>query len=158
MRVTNVKLKNFRNYSHLEQEFYPGAQIIYGKNAQGKTNILESIFLCTCARSHRTGKDIELVRQGSDDYDVEIKFITDRGIEEEIRIHYLAEIENDPLRSRPIRHIYYNGVPLERLSDMMGLFNAVIFAPEDLQIIKDGPSARRRFLDLLITQLIHMIF
>lgn len=153
MRVTSIKLNNFRNYTQLEQEFYPGAQIIYGKNAQGKTNILEAIFLCTCARSHRTGKDLELVRQGSDDYDVEVKFTTDKGREEEIRIHYLAAIDGDPLRAKPLRHIYHNGVRLERLSDMMGLFNAVIFAPEDLQIIKDGPSARRRFLDLLLTQL-----
>ncbi len=153
MRVTKIELKNFRNYSHLEQEFYPGAQILYGKNAQGKTNILESIYLCTCARSHRTGKDMELVQQGKDDYDVKIIFITDKGIEEEIRIHYLAAISGDPLRVKPIRHIYHNGVRLERVGDMMGLFNAVIFAPEDLQLIKDGPSARRRFLDLLISQL-----
>lgn len=153
MRVTKIELKNFRNYSHLEQEFNPGAQIMYGKNAQGKTNILEAIYLCTCARSHRTGKDIELVQQGKDDYDVLVKFITDKEIEEEIRIHYLAAISGDPLRLKPIRHIYHNGVRLERVGDMMGLFNAVIFAPEDLQIIKDGPSARRRFLDLLISQL-----
>ncbi|HHU07462.1 MAG TPA: DNA replication/repair protein RecF [Clostridiaceae bacterium] len=153
MRVTKIELKNFRNYSYLVQEFYPGAQILYGNNAQGKTNILESIYLCTCARSHRTGKDIELVQQGKDDYDVKISFVTDKSIEEEIRIHYLATVSGDPLRTKPIRHIYHNGVRLERVGDMMGLFNAVIFAPEDLQLIKDGPSARRRFVDLLISQL-----
>ncbi|HHV42861.1 MAG TPA: DNA replication/repair protein RecF [Clostridiaceae bacterium] len=153
MRITSVELKNFRNYSQLYQDFYPGAQILYGNNAQGKTNILEAIYLCTCARSHRTGRDAELVQQGKSDYDVRVKFVTDKNLEEEIRIHYLMPVSNDPLRTRPIRHIYYNGVRLERVSDMMGIFNAVIFAPEDLQIIKDGPSARRRFLDLLISQI-----
>jgi DNA replication and repair protein RecF len=153
MRITAIELKNFRNYEHLEQDFFPGAQILYGNNAQGKTNILEAIFLCTCARSHRTGRDNELVRQGCDDYDVRLEFLTDKGRAEEIRIHYLAPVSNDPLRLKPIRHIYYNGVRLERISDMMGIFNAVIFAPEDLQIIKDGPSARRRFLDLLLSQI-----
>ena len=153
MRITAIELKNFRNYEHLEQDFFPGAQILYGNNAQGKTNILEAIFLCTCARSHRTGRDSELVRQSCDDYDVRLEFLTDKDRSEEIRIHYLAPVSNDPLRLKPIRHIYYNGVRLERISDMMGIFNAVIFAPEDLQIIKDGPAARRRFLDLLLSQI-----
>ncbi len=158
MRLSSLELDKFRNYSHLDQEFFPGAQVLYGKNAQGKTNILEAIYLCTCARSHRTGKDIDLVKNGESEYRVKINFVTEDDNEEEIIVHYLAPINNTPLRSKSYRHIYHNGIKLEKLSEMMGLFHAVIFAPEDLQIVKEGPSARRRFLDLLISQLNSVYF
>lgn len=144
MRLTEVGLSHFRNYTAETIAFEPGITLFYGQNAQGKTNILESIFLCTCARSHRTGKDAELIQAGHDAYTVQIAFATDRDEEETLRLHY----EQKKLK----RTIHHNDLQLTRVADLMGVFHAVIFAPEDLAIVKDGPAERRRFLDLLISQ------
>lgn len=119
-----------------------------GKNAQGKTNILEAIYMCTCARSHRTGDDTALIRQGADSYDVRIEFDTDQGAAESLRIRYTREGGGQRAR----RDIYYQDVPLDKIGDFCGIFHAVIFAPEDVMLVKEGPSGRRRYLDLLMSQ------
>ncbi len=121
-------------------------------NAQGKTNILEAVYLCACARSHRTSRDSDLIHQGQDIYRVKLSYALQSGQEEEIEIDYLDVVTQDPQRTKAIRQIYQNGVRLEKVGDLMGLFHAVIFAPEDLMLIKEGPATRRRFLDLLISQ------
>ncbi len=150
MRLTSLKLTNFRNYRNLDLSFNDGIHVFYGDNAQGKTNLLEAIFLCTCARSHRTGRDEELVLHGETFYKIEVNFLTDRGLEEKLSFAYLLP---EALNSmRPARKMSYNEIELGNISEMIGLFHAVIFAPEDLQIVKAGPGARRRFLDLLISQ------
>ncbi len=149
MRLCSVELTDFRNYQSLKLDFPGGTHILFGPNAQGKTNLLEAIYLCTCARSHRTGRDEELVRQGSDFYRTRVAFVTDRGIPETVSIEYRRVSER---QGQPARIIRYNDLAVERLADMMGLFHAIIFAPEDLQIVKDGPAERRRFLDILISR------
>ena len=149
MRLCSCELVNFRNYERISLSFDAGTNILYGQNAQGKTNFLEAIYLCTCARSHRTGRDDELVRQGEDFYRSTVRFVTDRGIEESLSVEYhKANIRG----AAPSRVIRYNDLEVARLADMMGLFHAILFAPEDLQIVKDGPSERRRFLDILISR------
>lgn len=145
MRLSSLGLETFRNYEAELLAFENGIALFYGQNAQGKTNILEAVFLCTCARSHRTGKDSELVKSGHSAYQVEIEYVTDRDEDESLTIRY----DQEKLK----RTITYNGMQLNRVADLMGLFHAVIFAPEDLSIVKDGPAERRRFLDLLISQI-----
>ncbi|HHT44164.1 MAG TPA: DNA replication/repair protein RecF [Fastidiosipila sp.] len=145
MRLSSLGLETFRNYEAERLAFENGIALFYGQNAQGKTNILEAVFLCTCARSHRTGKDSELVKSGHSAYQVDIEYVTDRDEDESLTIRY----DQEKLK----RTITYNGIQLNRVADLMGLFHAVIFAPEDLSIVKDGPAERRRFLDLLISQI-----
>lgn len=149
MRLSSVELTNFRNYESLSLSFPGGSHIFYGANAQGKTNLLEAIYLCTCARSHRTSRDEDLVRHGQDFYRTSVTFVTDRGIEESVSIEYRKGTGRQTAPSRIIR---YNGLEISRIGDMMGLFHAILFAPEDLQIVKDGPAERRRFLDILISR------
>lgn len=152
MIVRQIELEQFRNYSALTLEFQPGVNVLYGANGTGKTNIMESVYLCTCASSHRTSRDKELIRQGETAYRVRQTFEDDNGKTAQLDIHYLEAVAGDPLRAKNQRVIRHNGIRLERVGHMMGLFNAVIFAPEDMRLIKDGPQARRRFLDMLISQ------
>jgi recombinational DNA repair ATPase RecF len=149
MRLCSIDLTNFRNYDRLRLDIPDGTHVFHGANAQGKTNLLEAIYLCTCARSHRTGRDEELVKHGCDFYRVSIQFVTDRGLNESVTLEYKHAQTRG---GSPSRTIYYNDLEVARLADMMGLFHAIIFAPEDLQIVKGGPSERRRFLDVLISR------
>ncbi|MDD2534213.1 MAG: DNA replication/repair protein RecF [Eubacteriales bacterium] len=152
MHVTKIELINYRNYRDLQITVQPDMNVFFGANAQGKTNILEAVYLCACARSHRTSKDSDLIYQGQDHYGIKLQFATNSGQEEEIEIRYYDLVNGDPQRTKAVRQIYQNGVKLDKVSDLMGLFHAVIFAPEDLMLIKEGPSSRRRYLDLLISQ------
>ncbi len=161
MKVLGVFLKNFRNYKELNLSLDADINILFGDNAQGKTNILESIYLCSCLRSHRTSKDTELIKHDSNEYEVKIEFIENENRHENeqnnfnqsIQINYYQAITGDPNKIRNKRIIRHNGIFLPKMSEMMGLFHAVIFAPEDLMMIKEGPSTRRRFVDILISQI-----
>ncbi len=152
MQVKSVELTTFRNYESLKTDIASGINVFYGLNAQGKTNILEAVYVCACARSHRTARDVDMIKNGSSDYGIRITFTNSSDYEESIEIRYLDTDSKDPRRSRPQRLVYHNGMRLERISELMGLFHAVIFAPEDLMLIKEGPSTRRRYLDLLLSQ------
>lgn len=178
MIIKSIELRYFRNYVSLKIGTEPGINVFYGDNAQGKTNILEAVYLCACARSHRTAKDNELIYHSSQDqaeepepdenpidegfasidpfsdqYDIKLTFLNRDQSEETIELRYLDAIAGDPQRSRAIRQVLHNGVKLDKISDLMGLFHAVIFAPEDLMLVKEGPATRRRYLDLLISQI-----
>ncbi len=153
MQVSTIELTCYRNYREQSITVQSDINVFFGANAQGKTNILEAVYLCACARSHRTSRDGDLISQGEDQYGVKITFMTRDGQEETIEIRYYEAVLGDPLRTRAVRQIYQNGVKLDKISDLMGLFHAVIFAPEDLMLIKEGPSSRRRYIDLLISQL-----
>lgn len=154
MRIQSVHLDHFRNYERLDLEVKPFINVFYGANAQGKTNIIEAIYLCACARSHRTSKDRELIAHGADHYGVKIVLCSpdNQAFNESVSLSFYDEaIDTDsPRKTRRIAA--YNDVTLDKMSQFFGLFNAVIFAPEDLLLIKEGPSVRRRFLDLLISQ------
>ncbi len=141
MYIEKIKLLNFRNYKELEINFNKNLNIIYGDNAQGKTNILESIFLCSFGKSFRTTKEKEMIMFGKEKCLIEINYQkSDR--DGKIKI----EIGNK-------KQIYLNGVKLKKLSELLGNVNIVIFTPDDINILKDGPAKRRRFLDMMIGQL-----
>lgn len=143
MRVTNLQLNNFRNYEVLNITFSKDFNIIYGDNAQGKTNIIEALFLCATGRSHRTSKDLEIIKIGTSAYS--IKLDIDKKLSNTKIFMYYSKNEK--------RSIKINEIPVKKLGNLMGNLNAVIFSPEDLQIVKEGPSHRRRFLDMTISQL-----
>lgn len=178
MQVCGIELNNFRNYKELSLKFDSDISVFYGENAQGKTNILEAIYLCSCLRSHRTSKDIEMISHDETDFDVVLNYIDDNQISsqkiikdhdaqgftimqsnniepfiETISVSYYESITGDPNRVKNKRIIKHNGILLPRMSELMGLFHAVIFAPEDLMMIKEGPATRRRFVDILISQI-----
>lgn len=143
MIVNNLNLRNFRNYEEEFFEFDKKVNIIYGNNAQGKTNILEAIYICSTTKSHRSNKNIELIK--FDEREAHIKiFLDKKDKEHRIDVH---------LRKNKTKGIAVNGIPIKRASELFGIFNVIFFAPEDLNIIKNGPSERRRFMDLELCQL-----
>ena len=143
MVVESIKLNNYRNIESVKVDFSPGVNIFYGDNAQGKTNLLESIYLCGTSRSHRGSKDRELIRFGEE--------------EAHIRLHYHKELLSHRLdvhlKKRKSKGIAVDGVPLRKSGDLLGYMHIVFFSPEDLSMIKDGPSGRRKFLDMEMSQL-----
>ncbi len=143
MRIKEIKLINFRNYSKLHLDFCKNFNIIYGKNAQGKTNILEAIFLCSTGRSHRTSKDNELIKFMEESYYVNV-ILEKKHTDASIEIYYKKDER---------KRIKINDIPIRKNGELMGHLNTVIFSPEDLSIIKDGPSERRRFIDIALSQL-----
>ena len=152
MQVERIELTGFRNYGNLDIHVHPGVNVFYGDNAQGKTNILESIYMCACARSHRTSRDTDIIRHEDDFYSVKLTF-TNQIQQEEILVSFQEADPGNPERQRALRTVMHNGMRLPRVADMMGIFHAVIFAPEDLMLVKEGPAARRRYLDLLLSQI-----
>ena len=141
MYIEKIKLQNFRNYEQLDLDLNKNINIIYGDNAQGKTNILEAIFLCSFGKSFRTTKEKEMIKFNEDRCLVEI-FYQKKDRDGKIKI----EIGNK-------KQISINGVKIKKLSELLGNINIVLFTPDDINILKDGPSNRRRFLDMLIGQL-----
>ncbi len=156
MIVSGIHLENFRNYEEVNLSPVPGLNILYGNNGQGKTNIIEAVNMCACARSHRTAKDAELIRHGSSFYDIELKYfssyaeVLDDSYEESIAIRYKQMVT---VGNEFKRELTKDGISVPRIADFVGTFHAVMFAPEDLSIVKDGPAVRRRFLDLLLSQI-----
>ena len=151
MKIKQIILKNYRNYEQEKIKFASGINVFVGKNAQGKTNILEAVYLCASARSHRTGKDAELIKDGHSYYQVKIDFSGKEMDDQSLEIKYST-------KPRISRDIYYCDIKQNRIADLFGLFHAVIFAPEDLMLIKDGPAVRRRFIDVLISQIKPLYF
>lgn len=152
MRIKQLQLKNFRNYPELDLTFGPGVNVLSGDNGQGKTNVLEAIYLCSCARSHRTSRDLELIRQGANAYEISLLYDDNDYLDQTIKLDYLAAVSGLEERKSSTRNFWHNGIKQDRIADLYGLFNAVIFAPEDLLLIKEGPQGRRRFMDLLMSQ------
>ena len=141
MLITNLKLKNFRNYDELNLDFNKKINIFYGNNAQGKTNIIESIFLCAIGKSFRTSKDKELIKFEKDFLNIEINY---EKIDRDGKIK--IEISDK-------KNIFLNGIKTKKLSEIVGKINVVLFTPDDINILKNGPKMRRRFLDIMISQL-----
>ncbi|WP_446898171.1 DNA replication/repair protein RecF [Clostridium sp. LBM24168] len=143
MYIKYLQLVNFRNYKELTIELNKRINIFIGDNAQGKTNILESIYYCSIGKSFRTNKDKELINwNGKEAY---IKsYIIRHGLDKKIEIKIFKEGK---------KGININSIKLNKLSDLMGVFNVVMFSPEDLKIIKDSPIFRRKFLDMELCKL-----
>ncbi|MBR1812315.1 MAG: DNA replication/repair protein RecF [Lachnospiraceae bacterium] len=142
MTLQSLELENYRNYAKLSLPFSPEINILYGDNAQGKTNILEAIYFCAVSHSHRGSKDRDCIRFGEDEAHIKC-FAVKGNFTDRIDIH---------LKKNHNKGIAVNGIPLKRASDLFGHVNVVFFSPEDLSIIKKGPSDRRRFMDLELCQ------
>ena len=143
MYIESIQLKNFRNYEFLEMEFEKGTNILYGDNAQGKTNILEAVYLCGTSKSHKGSKDKEIIRFHEDESHIRMMIRKD-GMSYKIDMH---------LKKNKAKGVAINGLPIKKARELLGVVNLVFFSPEDLNIIKNGPSERRRFLDLELCQL-----
>ena len=141
MYINKIEIKNFRNYEKQEIELNPHINIFYGDNAQGKTNILEAIFISGFGKSFRTSKEREMIKIGENFLET-IVFYQKSDRDGKIR----TVISNK-------KQIEVNGVKIKRLSELIGKINLVIFTPDDIQILKSGPEKRRRFLDMMIGQL-----
>lgn len=143
MIIKSIELSNFRNYESLNIQFDSGTNILYGDNAQGKTNILEAAYLSGTTKSHKSSKDKEMIRFNCEES--HIRTIVEKNDKEyQIDMH---------LRSRGSKGVAVNKIPIKKASELFGILNIVFFSPEDLNIIKEGPAERRRFLDSELCQL-----
>lgn len=142
MYLKNLKLNNFRNYETLDLQFEKGVNIFYGENAQGKTNILEAIYMSATSKSHRTNFYREMIKKGEEfahiSLEMEGEFLSNR-----IDIHI----------SQNKRSIFVGQYPIRKLEELLGNLFLVMFSPEDLEIIKGGPAVRRKFIDLELSQI-----
>jgi len=140
VHLARLRLRDFRNYARLDVAFSPGFHLLLGNNAQGKTNVLESIYLLSTLRSFRGVGGAQMVRHGQKGYFVGAT-VVGQG-EHEIRMYWSATERSLSLDNRPVR----------RLTDYLGTLRTVVFCTEDLQLVKGTARARRRFMDLLLSQ------
>ena len=144
MRIKKLKVENFRNLENLDIEFSEGVNIIYGNNAQGKTNIIESIYIFSFGKSFRANKDIELLKFDKEYFLSNIKIMKkDRELE--------MDFGFDKISNKKM--IKVNGVIQKKVSDIIGKLNVVVFKPEDIKIVTDSPSIRRKYIDYLISSI-----
>ena len=143
MIIKSLELKDFRNYETLAINFGPGTNILYGDNAQGKTNILEAIYLAATTKSHRGTRDGDIIRFGSEEGHIRIMLFKN-DVDTKLDIH---------LRKAKTKGIAIDGKKIKKAAELLGLLNVVFFSPEDLSIIKNGPGERRRFTDMELCQL-----
>ncbi len=143
MYIKSLELQNYRNYEQLNISFNPKINILYGDNAQGKTNILEAIFLSATTKSHRGSKDKEIIRFNEDNAHIR-SFISKNDVDHKIDMH---------LKKNKSKGVAIDGIPIHKSSELVGMCNIIFFSPEDLKIIKNGPSERRRFINTELCQL-----
>ncbi len=143
MIIESIELKNYRNYDELHMEFHPGTNILYGNNAQGKTNILEAIYVCCTTKSHRGSKDREMIHFNQNESHIKLT-IRKNDVPYRIDMH---------LKKNKTKGVAINGIPIRKASELFGIVNVVFFSPEDLNLIKNGPAERRKFIDLELCQL-----
>lgn len=143
MIIKSLELQDYRNYDSLNIAFDKGTNILYGDNAQGKTNILEAIYVAATTKSHKGSKDRDIVNFQKEEAHIRI-FLEKDGVETRVDMH---------LRKSKSKGIAIDGQKIKKAADLLGLCNVVFFSPEDLSIIKDGPAERRRFVDMELCQL-----
>lgn len=143
MYIKNITLLNYRNYEEVNIDLDAGINILFGDNAQGKTNLLESIYVCMTTKSHRASKDAELVRFKEDEAHIRM-FFEKGGFTNRIDMH---------IKRKGKKGIAINKIPIKKVSELFEVSNVVIFSPEDLSILKSGPQIRRKFIDIELCQL-----
>lgn len=143
MKLKALEMTLFRNYDAQQVSFCPGVNILYGNNAQGKTNVIEAVHLLSTGKSHRTKQLSEMMQYGSKSFQL-IATVDTGDREETIEMRYRKETG---------REIYINGVKREKVSSMLGIMRVLLFSPETLDVIKGGPSERRRYLDIVLCQM-----
>lgn len=143
MQIKTLEFENFRNYENFKIEFSPGVSVIYGENGQGKTNILEAVYMCGLGKSHRKSREEEMILFGKEESHIKGEFETS-GFSKRIDIH---------LKKNNGKGIAVNQIPIKKISELYGQISVVIFSPEDLEIIKRGPSVRRNFMNVELCQI-----
>ena len=143
MIIKSLELADFRNYDSLHIDFSSGTNILYGDNAQGKTNILEAIYLSATTKSHKGSKDKDIVNFEKEESHIRT-YLQKDDIDMRIDMH---------LRKNKSKGIAIDGQKIKKAAELLGLLNVVFFSPEDLSIIKNGPAERRRFVDMELCQL-----
>lgn len=143
MHVKYLQLLNFRNFSDLTIELNKGTNVFVGDNAQGKTNILEAIYYCSLAKSHRTNRDKELINWNGTEAYIKL-YVCKTRLDKKIEIKIFKEGK---------KGVNINSIKVQKLSELVGSFNVIMFSPEDLNIVKDSPSYRRKFLDIELCKL-----
>ncbi len=143
MIIKSIELADYRNYGSLKLSFCNGTNILYGDNAQGKTNVLEAIYVSATTKSHKGSKDKEIVNFDKEEAHIRT-YLEKDGVETRVDMH---------LRKAKSKGIAVDGQKLKKAADLLGLCNVVFFSPEDLSIIKNGPAERRRFVDMELCQL-----
>lgn len=143
MIIKSLELADYRNYELLTMQFDKGTNILYGDNAQGKTNILEAIYVASTTKSHKGSKDKEIINFDKEESHIRT-YLEKDGINTRIDMH---------LRKSKTKGIAIDGQKIKKAADLLGLCNVVFFSPEDLSIIKNGPAERRRFIDMELCQL-----
>lgn len=143
MIIESIELENYRNYGQLHMDFSPGTNLLYGDNAQGKTNILEAVYVCCTTKSHRGSKDREIIQFEKEESHIKLN-VKKKDVPYRIDMH---------LKKNKPKGVAINGVPIRKASELFGIVNVVFFSPEDLNIIKNGPAERRRFVDMELCQL-----
>ena len=143
MIIKSIELRNYRNYEELDIHFDSHTNILYGDNAQGKTNILEAAYMSGTTKSHKGSRDKEIIRFNQNESHI-------RTIVRKNEKDYQIDMH---LRKNGAKGVAINKIPIKKASEIFGILNIVFFSPEDLNIIKNGPSERRRFIDLELCQL-----
>jgi DNA replication and repair protein RecF len=143
MIIKSLSLTDYRNYESLDISFDSGTNILYGDNAQGKTNILEAIYLSATTKSHKGSKDSDIIRFDKEESHIRT-ILNKEEVDTRIDMH---------LRKNKTKGIAIDGVRIKKASELLGLLNVVFFSPEDLGIIKNSPADRRRFIDMELCQL-----
>lgn len=142
MKVKSLELNNFRNYDNLSLSFEDGLNVVVGKNAQGKTNMLESIFLCAIGKSPRTSKEKEMIKWEKNRAKVELFIETKKG-NKKIEFYIFDNTK---------KAIKVNGFALKKMGELMGELTCVYFSPDELKLVKDSPAERRKFMDISLSQ------
>ena len=143
MIIRSLEIADYRNYDSLHIDFDSGTNILYGDNAQGKTNILEAIYMSATTKSHKGSKDKDVVNFNKEEAHIRT-YLEKEGIETRVDMH---------LRKNKSKGIAIDGQKIKKAAQLLGLLNVVFFSPEDLSIIKNGPAERRRFVDMELCQL-----
>lgn len=143
MYIHSLELKDYRNYDELSISFDEGTNIIYGDNAQGKTNILEALYLASTTKSHRGSKDKDIIQFEKEESHIRLK-VMKKDVPHKIDMH---------LRKHKSKGVAIDGIPIHKSMELLGILNIIFFSPEDLSIIKNSPAERRKFMDLELCQL-----
>lgn len=143
MKIQKVQLQNFRNYQDLDIDFSPGVNILYGNNAQGKTNLLEAIYLAATTKSFRNNKDREMIRLGEENAHMRV-FLEKAGVPHKIDMF---------LQAGKAKAAAIDGIRVRKSAELLGMLHTIVFSPNDISMVKNGPAERRRFVDMELCQL-----
>ena len=153
MFIKSIHLENFRNYGRLDLDVGPSINIFLGDNAQGKTNLVEGIYVASSITSHRTSKDSDLIKFGENEYKTCLDLTDDDGSNMQLSYSYFNEKSVLSKNMRAGRLLVRDNARVDKISEYIGVCNIVIFAPEDLNIVKNAPAYRRKFLNTLISKI-----